>query len=60
MDHQFHINKMLDKILELQKENKNLRSIISNLRLAAYMREEIIDNLKKQYENHRKSFKTTQ
>lgn len=51
---------MLDKILELQKENKNLRSIISNLRLAAYMREEIIDNLKKQYENHRKSFKTTQ
>lgn len=59
MDHQHHIDKMLDKIIELQKENKNLRSIISNLRLAAFMREEIIDNLKKQHENYRKSFKTT-
>lgn len=53
-----HIDRMLDRILELQKENQMLRAVIANLRLTALMREEIIDYLKEQNENNRPSIKT--
>ncbi|MEY3400662.1 MAG: hypothetical protein RLZZ86_265 [Cyanobacteriota bacterium] len=56
-----HIDRMLDRILELQKENQRLRAVMANLRLSALMREEIIDYLQEKLnENDRQSIETTQ
>lgn len=56
-----HIDRMLDRILELQKENQRLRAVMANLRLSALMREEIIDYLQEKLnENDRQSVETTQ
>ena len=56
-----HIDRMLDRILELQKENQRLRAVMANLRLSALMREEIIDYLQEKLnENDRQSIETAE
>lgn len=56
-----HIDRMLDRILELQKENQQLRAVMANLRLSALMREQIIDYLQEKLnENDRQSIETTE
>lgn len=56
-----HIDRMLDRILELQKENQRLRAVMANLRLSALMREEIIDYLQEKLnENDRQGIETAE
>ena len=56
-----HIDRMLDRILELQKENQRLRAVMANLRLTALMREEIIDYLQEKLnENDRQGIEAAE